>query len=257
MSGRFEAFGTSHYLVLALFMVGAVVIVWLGRRVRHSALELRARRAFAVAIVVVALPMQILQFLPGDWDLATSLPLQLCDLACIMSVYALWTRRPWAAALTYYWGLTLTTQAMITPALSQDFPNPRFIGFWAMHAFVVWAALYLTFGLGIRPTWQLFRFTVLTTSAYAALVMLFNFGVGTNYGYLNRKPSSASILDILGPWPGYVLAEIAIVTVVWALITWPWIVARTPTVIPATPTAKHVSAIKPSEAAQASAEEAS
>jgi uncharacterized membrane protein YwaF len=26
----------------------------------------------------------------------------------------------------------------------------------------------------------------------------------------------------MGPWPVYLLAEIAIVLIVWALMTWPW-----------------------------------
>jgi uncharacterized membrane protein YwaF len=30
------------------------------------------------------------------------------------------------------------------------------------------------------------------------------------------------VLDALGPWPVYVLAETTIVIIVWALMTWPW-----------------------------------
>ena len=43
----------------------------------------------------------------------------------------------------------------------------------------------------------------------------------TNYGYFNGKPDG-TVLDYLGPWPWYVLAEVAIVAGIWALITLPW-----------------------------------
>jgi len=33
-------------------------------------------------------------------------------------------------------------------------------------------------------------------------------------------------LDVLGPWPVYLLAEITIVLIVWALMTWPWVRTR-------------------------------
>ena len=52
--------------------------------------------------------------------------------------------------------------------------------------------------------------------------MGFNAVADTNYGYLNSKPSGGSLLDLFGPWPGYVVVEIVVVAAVWALMTWPW-----------------------------------
>jgi hypothetical integral membrane protein (TIGR02206 family) len=222
MDSRFEAFGASHLLMLALFLLALPLVVMIGRRVRGTGSEERARRVLAVAIVATAVPLQVLQLLPGDWDFDTSLPLQLCDLAWMVAAYALWTRTPWACALTYYWGLTLTSQAMLTPALVQDFPHPRFIGFWVMHLLVVWAAVFLTAGLGIRPTWRLYGLTVAVTAAWVVAAMTFNAAFDTNYGYLNAKPGTGSALDLLGPWPWYVVAEVVVVAVVWALMTLPW-----------------------------------
>jgi uncharacterized membrane protein YwaF len=43
-------------------------------------------------------------------------------------------------------GLTLTSQAIVTPDLASDFPDPIFLLFWAMHLLVVWAAVYLVWG---------------------------------------------------------------------------------------------------------------
>ena len=63
------------------------------------------------------------------------------------AAYALWALRHWAFALTYYWGLVLSTQALISPVLtSPDFPDYRFLGFWWIHLLVVWAAIYPDLG---------------------------------------------------------------------------------------------------------------
>lgn len=92
---------------------------------------------------------------------------------------------------------------------------------------MIWAAAYLTWGLGIRPNWRRYWITVGITATWAATAYLFNVVTGTNYGYLNRKPPSASLLDLFGPWPWYVLVAIALVFVGWALLlTLPWTLGR-------------------------------
>jgi hypothetical integral membrane protein (TIGR02206 family) len=94
--------------------------------------------------------------------------------------------------------------------------------FWAMHMLIVWAAFYLVLGLRILPTWATYWRTVGITAVWAAAMMIYNTIADTNYGYLNGKPENASALDLLGPWPAYVVVEIVLVATVWALLTWPW-----------------------------------
>lgn len=223
LASRFSAFDTSHQVVLAVLLAGALLLVWVGRANRGTESGVLVGKLLAVAIMTFTVPLQILYLTPEYWSLERTLPLQLCDLAWMVAVVGLWTHRWWAIALTYYWGLTLTTQAIITPDLVAQFPDPVFILFWAMHSTVVWAAVYLTWGLGLTPDWRSYRAALVGTGAWAATVFLINLSAGTNFGYLNAKPASASVLDLLGDWPWYVLAEIAIVAVVWAVVTWPWV----------------------------------
>lgn len=225
-AGGFATFGTSHLVMLAIFVAGIWPMVRIGKALRGTDNAVRFSRGFALAIPAFTLPLLAIDLTPSQFDFASTLPIQLCDLAWLASTWALWTQRPYAVALTYYWGLVLTTQAIITPWLVVDFPEPKFIGFWGMHLLIVWAAVFLTWGLGIRPTWRLFRSTVLTTVVWAVSVFTFNVIAETNYGFLNEKPNTPSILDYLGPWPLYVVLEVAILLAVWALITWPWVAAE-------------------------------
>lgn len=210
---EFEAWGPTHLWALAVFAVGLVCVVVFGRRATAG-----HNRIFAAAIVAVTVPLQVAQFLPAEWDLHTSLPLQLCDWAWVFAVHALWTGSRLSATVTYLWGLTLTTQAIITPNLSSDFPEARYLMFWAMHLLIVWAAVQVVVGMRQVPTWRDYAATVAITAAWAAAMLIFNAIVGTNYGYLNRKPQQGSILDVLGPWPLYVMAEVVIVAALWAVL---------------------------------------
>lgn len=225
---RFSPYGSSHVAVLVLFAVGAAAVITAGHRYQDTPTAEWISKLLALAILAVQVPFTIYTLLPGQFDLNTSLPLQLSDLAWMAAAYALWTLRPWAFALTYYWGLTLTSQALITPALDGfDFPHLHFLMFFSYHLLVVWAALYLTFGLGMRPDWRGYGITVAATVCWALVMLAFNTVAGSNYGFLNDKPPSGSLLNVLGDWPWYLLAELAIGLAVWALITWPWV--RTPT----------------------------
>jgi hypothetical integral membrane protein (TIGR02206 family) len=149
---RFETYGSTHLAVLAIFVVGVAIVIMAGRRLRGGAGEQVARRVFAMVLLCVTIPLQILQLTPGEWNLNTSLPLQLCDLAWMFAAHALWTRNRLTATITYLWGITLTTQGMLTPDLASDFPEARFLMFWGMHVLIVWASFFLVLGLRILPT---------------------------------------------------------------------------------------------------------
>jgi len=222
--GQFSAYGPSHLTVLAIFAIGSAALVWFGRRQTESQARFLGRvlAAMIMAIFSVALVYKLVQ--P---TIDHSVPLQLCDLAELTAAYALWSQRKWAATLGYYWGLPLSSQALITPDLSApDFPGHSFLTFFALHLLVVWAAIYLTWGRGIHPDWRSYRFAVVTTLLWGAFTFVFNRIAGTDYGFLNGKPLNPSMLDFLGPWPYYVLEEVVIVGVVWALMTAPWVRRR-------------------------------
>lgn len=222
---EFTAYGPSHLVVLAVFVIGAAVLVWLGRRQSESQARYFGR---GFALLILAAFLVALAYKLANPELATSVPLQLCDVAELTAAYALWSQRHWAFVLTYYWCLVLSTQALITPDVgtpdegAPDFPHHLFLTFFTLHVLAVWAAIYLTWGRRKLPTWRDYRFAVIATLAWAAVTFAFNAVTGTNYGYLNAKPPTASLLDLLGPWPVYLLVEVAIVCIVWALITWPW-----------------------------------
>jgi hypothetical integral membrane protein (TIGR02206 family) len=216
----FEPWSTSHLVVLAVFVVGVVVLLALRPVVRGRRVEQTLAIALALSLVGFGLVGVVTEF--GDGGVKGNLPLQLCDFAWVPVAWALLTRHPLALALTYFWGLTLALQALVQPTLDEAFPDPNFFAFWGKHVLLVWGAVYATLTLRQGPDWRAYRWAVLWTFGWLAVAMSVNALLDTNYGYFNGKPDG-TVLDYLGPWPLYVLAEMAIVLTVWALITWPWV----------------------------------
>jgi hypothetical integral membrane protein (TIGR02206 family) len=227
----FEPWSASHLVVLAVFVTGVAVLLLIGPWVRGR----RVERPLAVTLAVGNIAFGLLGTVTEIEldDVAANLPLQLCDVAWIPVAWALLTRHRLALALTYYWGLTLALQALVQPTLDEAFPDPNFFAFWGKHVLLVWGAVYATLTLRQGPDWGAYWRAVRWTLAWLVLAMAVNGALDTNFGYFSSKPDG-TVLDYLGPWPWYVLAEIAIVLAVWALITLPWTGAQRRGQAPAT-----------------------
>jgi hypothetical integral membrane protein (TIGR02206 family) len=220
----FTAWSPSHLVVLAIFAAGTVGLLLVGPRVRGRPVARRLALVLAVGNVVLGVASAVTELFP--YSARHSLPLQICDFAWILVAWGLLSPRPLPVALTYYWGLTLSVQALVQPTLTEPFPQLDFFVFWGKHVLIVWGAVYLCLALRHGPDWSSYRRAVAWTVVWLGFVICLNPLLGSNYGYVNGKPSEATVLDLLGPWPVYVVAEMAIVAGGWALITWPWVRPR-------------------------------
>jgi hypothetical integral membrane protein (TIGR02206 family) len=202
----FKLFGPSHWAVLAATAAVTAGLVVLARRTGGG----RAARVAAwclVGLLVLAEAAHLTLAVHADpASLKDHLPFQLCDWVIFASSAALLLRRQVAYELAYFWGLSGTLQALLTPDLRDDFPSPHFVTFQVLHASVVVAVLYLTLGLGMRPRWRSIPRVWLWLQAYGAVTVLLDWLLDSNYGYLRAKPAQASLYDYLGPWPWYLLS---------------------------------------------------
>ena len=158
------------------------------------------RRVAAIGLLgneVIALIVAVLQG-------RARVPLQLCELALFVTVWALWRPRHRVSELAYFWGVTGSVQALLTPDLRESFPSYWWIAFFITHGGVVCSAVYLAVTARVQPTarsvWRVFGIS----NVYVLVAGVLNGIYGTNYGYLAHKPSQPSLLDYFGPWPYYI-----------------------------------------------------
>jgi len=219
--------------VLAAEHVGALATIAAVAAALVAAARLRpgdwtnmAARALAVILVAAEVGWWIYLAATGagEAELATALPLQLCDAAIFIAALALLLRTQLLVEVTYFWGLAGTMQAVITPDLPQHFPSFPFFQYYVAHGGIVTAALFLVVGLGQWPRRDALLRVLAITIAYVLLVGAIDAATGSNYMYLRSKPASGSVLDLLGPWPWYIawaaLVGVALLLILDAPFRW-------------------------------------
>ena len=107
----------------------------------------------------------------------------------------------------FFIGISGALQALMTPDIGvYNFPHYRFFHVFFSHGAIVIAALYMTIVERYRPSWRSLGRTMLWLNVYAAAVFGVNLVLDSNYLFVMHKPATASLFDLLGPWPVYIFA---------------------------------------------------
>jgi hypothetical integral membrane protein (TIGR02206 family) len=215
LSVPFVVFGPSHKIVLGLIVVVPLVLAMLVRLARPAKLSRAICWAFALVIAGTWAAWYVVFIRQGWIDLGNALPMDLCSWAAIATILALLFESQKAYELAWFWAMAGTVQGIVTPDIPDDFPAFRFIEFSLFHGGIIAAVLFLTLGLGMRPTLKSIPRVIGWSLFYLALAGLTDWLLKVNYGFLRAKPGHASLYDLMPPWPYYigyvvVLALIAI-----------------------------------------------
>src|SRR2546422_4569437 len=226
--GNYSRVSTEQVLPVALLVVVAVVLCVAARRAPGRWIDAVAA-VVALTLVVAELSWQPYVVANRTWSAASSLPVQLCDVAGFVAAAALLWRQILLVEVAYFWGLGGTLQAVLTPDLKDHFPSFPYLQFYVTHDLVILAALFLVFGLALQPRPGAVRRIFVLTVVFAIVVRLIDLAAGGNYMYLRQVPASGSLLDLMGPWAWYIAAGPALTPVAPALpsppvpVSWlPW-----------------------------------
>lgn len=197
-----------------------VITLFLCRKLISTKPVLRSmiKWLLVAALVLPEICLQIWYVSSGIWDRTSSVPLELCSLTMFLSAIMLVTDSRKIYPLVYFAGIGGALQAVLTPSLDYPFPHFRFFHFFVAHVAIIIAPLYMTWIRGYRPSWKSIGWTMVFLNAAALVVGLINLALGSNYMYLMRKPSTPSLLDLLGPHPFYLLVEEMFALVLFVLM---------------------------------------
>ena len=212
-----EILSGEHVAAVSATAAAAAAAVPAGRR-----WPLVASRGLAVVIGATYLVEHTSFIARGTWELDFNLPLHLTDVVTVVAVLALWTARPLLVELTWFWALTASLQAVLTPDLGADFPELLYWTYFITHAGAVVAAVLLVIGRRITPRAGAVGRAFGATLVVAAAAGTANLLTGGNYMWLREKPDTWSLLDVMGPWPWYILSAAALALALFTLLAMPF-----------------------------------
>lgn len=212
-------FGPVHLALIGAIAGVAAALAILCRR--HPAAGPALARALGLALAGNEIVWWIFRYSHEGFRFPENVPLQLCDVAVWIAVGACLTRNRLLAELTYFGGFTAAGMAILTPDLWSPWPSWPAIYFFLAHGGIVIAAAILICGHIVRPrrgaVWRAFAVVI----AYAVIVGAFDGIFHTNYMYLCRKPRSGSLLNVMGPWPIYLVSGAALALGLFSLLWLP------------------------------------
>lgn len=217
MAASFKVFGPAHLGVIALTFATPLVLSAIARWCDNAVATRVVGWLFVSLLIGDKLAALILLVRDGELTIKSVAPLNLCDWAAILTLVTLIYPNQWTFELCYFWSLGGTLQALLTPDLSYDFPDPHFISFFALHGGVIAAVVFMTLGMGMRPVPLPIVRALAWSGFYLAIAMAANAMLDANFGYLRAKPAHPSLLDYMAPWPFYI-AQLALLAIMSSLV---------------------------------------
>ena len=221
----FELFGIAHLVALGV-VLGINLLIVANRKRFTPQMQRYFRVMLAVILLVDEAAWHAWNYFTWQWTIQTMLPLHLFSVLVFASDHMLLTRSYKVYEFAYFLGIAGALQALLTPdAGIFAYPHFRFFQVIISHGSIVTAAIYMTFVEGYRPYISSLKRVFIWTNIYMLAVFILNQILGSNYLFIAHKPETASLIDVLGPWPWYILVLEVIGIVMCLLLYLPYAIA--------------------------------
>lgn len=228
-SVEFTNFSVAHFMPIAI----AAGIIFLIYRFRKNISDMKNEKIFRyiIAFTLIISEMSYYWRLIAMPSLGPSpvdnLPISVCGWVAIFASYMVIGKSQTLFDISYFWALTGSVFALITPTVI-SFTGPtrfRYYQFWTEHLVIFIAIFYMIFVHKMRPNKKSFLKAYVGMILLAVIAYFANrvIGPGANYLFMAQPEDTPSILDILPPNFALRLFVMAsAITLLFVLVYLPW-----------------------------------
>jgi hypothetical integral membrane protein (TIGR02206 family) len=219
---EFVPYSSEYWLILLFFAtLGASVLAFAKRQT--EATQWRIGQVISWVLVATFSGYMLLKYWLGTFQAAEDLPFHLCNTSVFLSPLLMHTRSRALFYVLFCWILSGTLQGILTPNIYESMLHFNAVRYWTIHCGLVFEMVYCVAILRQRMTIRGAGIAFLAIQLYALLVFPTNYLLGANYGFLNKKPAHASLFDVLGDYPYYLLSLEGVAIVLFLLCALPFL----------------------------------
>ncbi|WP_161525957.1 TIGR02206 family membrane protein [Trichococcus alkaliphilus] len=225
-----ETFSSAHIIVLILFFIITLLVIQIYRKQ-----TVFGRRSIKMTIVTLLIMLYFSRWIWcaffGDFSffLSLLLPLHLCSVSAIMGTAAVFSNKHLFQEFIYGISLPGGLVAMSNPNLG---PYPllsfNFLEYTLTHTLLILLPLLFVFGDGFRPDIKSLPHSLYLAAPFVGIAFWVNQTIGSNYMFLNRI-EKGTLLVLFDKWlgtPGYLIAVLGSIVIVWAVLYAPFEISR-------------------------------
>ena len=221
-NGNFENYGLEHLVCFSSCILGIFLMLYIGKK--HWSDD--QNKLYLTIICTAGALLQLFKvgyrYQAGYFDVTNDLPLHLCNILTLLMPLVVWFNWKKLWGITFFWIIAGCAQAIFTPTLTESMPHYEALRYWVVHAVIILVALHGIVVFNYKLTfYDAFR-SILAMNILAAILYPINVALQSNYMYLNAKPPGKTFYDLLGTWPGYIVALEIIVIVLFTMMVLPF-----------------------------------
>ena len=209
LAEQFQVFGMTHFITILIVLFFVVLVYLFREKLKERKYFNFFRYLFVVITIGQELSLNIYRMIMGEWMISTSLPLQLCGLAMIITSIILITQSEKMFQNTFFVMMIGAFLAVATPAIENNFgfPHYRFIQFFVGHGMILVNFTFMLFVMEFQVNikYRHVLNNIITLLGLAVFNLLVNVITGGNYMYLMGKPGENTAFDLFGEHPWYIL----------------------------------------------------